>query len=299
MIQIRNLVKVYNHTVTAVNNLNLEISSGVIALVGHNGAGKSTLLRLISGVILPTDGDILVDNNLSTSKEAKSLIFFLPDDPFAPKNFTSNQVIAFYKSMYTINEDTLNTLLEKLDLPLQRKMNTYSKGMKRQLFLAIALSIEAQYILLDEAFDGIDPVVLENIKDVILSLGNKGKTIIISSHNLSALDRITDRFIILYRGQLSSAESKQDLSNEYIKYQIYTHKELSQGILRDEGIAFVSFKKIGSIYHIVTKDDEDNIAKLKKFASGELFEQIPIDPDEIITLQMMAANKEGSKSHYE
>ncbi len=163
MIEISNLTKRFDQ-VAAVDQLNLTISEGITGVVGENGAGKSTLFRLISGVIDPSEGEILVDGHRSDTKEAKEKIFFLPDNPYVPNGSYLKDIEEFYSCFYEIDSEKYHHMLEVFNLPTNKKVSTFSKGMRRQALIALALSVKTPYLFLDEAFDGLDPLVLETIK---------------------------------------------------------------------------------------------------------------------------------------
>jgi len=167
--------------------------------------------------------------------------------------------------------------------------------MKRKAFIALTLAIDVDIYLLDEAFDGIDPLVLEVIKQEIIALGKQNKTVIISSHNISTLERLVDRTIILYAGQVKRDGNIEHLGDELVKYQIYTKDIINEEVLIKLGIKVVSLKKVGSIYHLVIKSSNDVETIVKEKLNPILFEKIPIDGDEIVILEMMMAKLEGNK----
>ncbi|MFA7068482.1 MAG: ABC transporter ATP-binding protein, partial [Acidaminococcaceae bacterium] len=274
----------------------IDIGSGIVGLVGQNGAGKSTLLRLISGVLYPSDGVITINGKEALSKEAKRDVFFLPDNPYALLRSNVKDVVDLYSNFYKIDIECFNRLLAKFKLPLNRRVTNFSKGMKRQLFVALALSIQVPILLLDEAFDGLDPLAMDVIKEEIINLNSEGKTIVISSHNISALERLVDRFIILYKGVLRSDGSNEHLGENFLKYQGVFNTPLSEKQLLLLGIKVVSFKKVGSIYNFVVLDQELLEQKINEAYAPVLLERIPIDPDEVITLEMLLATKEDQNN---
>jgi len=295
MISIKQVTKNFKEVV-AVNNLSIDIGSGIVGLVGQNGAGKSTLLRLISGVLYPSDGVITINGKEALSKEAKRDVFFLPDNPYALLRSNVKDVVDLYSNFYKIDIECFNRLLAKFKLPLNRRVTNFSKGMKRQLFVALALSIQVPILLLDEAFDGLDPLAMDVIKEEIINLNSEGKTIVISSHNISALERLVDRFIILYKGVLRSDGSNEHLGENFLKYQGVFNNPLSEKQLLLLGIKVVSFKKVGSIYNFVVLDQELLEQKINEAYAPVLLERIPIDPDEVITLEMLLATKEDQNN---
>jgi ABC-2 type transport system ATP-binding protein len=291
MIEIRNVTKTFDK-VTASNHLNMELDTGIYGLVGENGAGKSTLLRLIANVIKQDEGEILIDGKPNDTKEAKEKIFFLSDDPYVKPYQTIPSILSFYKSFYDIDVEKFERIINSCNLSKSRRVSTFSKGMKRQLFIAIALSIRCRYLFMDEAFDGLDPLIMSKIKDYILALKEEGKCVVIASHNINTLNQIADRVLLLCKGTLSRNGSVEDMAYELRKYQIAATTPLTMDKIQNLGYDVVSFKKIGSIYHIVLKSDDTFPEKCEKEYHPMILEEIPLDPEEIMMLNMMMAKKE-------
>lgn len=298
MIEIVGLDKTFDKKgkpVHAVKNLNVSFKEGVTGLVGENGAGKSTLFRLIAGIIEKDNGKILIDGHENTSKEAKSSLFFLPDEPYAPARYSVKEVADFYHIFYDMDMDKFKSLLQKVSLPEDRRISTFSKGMRRQLFLLIAFSTKCKNILLDEAFDGLDPLILDLIGEEIVKMTtDEKKTIVLSSHNMSSIQKIADSVMILYRGSLSEKEEKNDMGKEFVKYQIISQEPIKKEVLEGLGLSVISLKKIGSITTIVFLKTPKIEEIIKTVYSPTLMEQCPLETDEIISLELLLAKKGGS-----
>ena len=297
MIQISNATKRFDQKV-AISSLSLDIDTGVIGLVGQNGAGKSTLLRMIAGVYQVDEGKILVDSFLNTSKESKELVFFLPDDPYAPINSDINSVLEFYKLFYDVDEDIFDNLVDRFTLPRKVKINKFSKGMKRLLFIALSLSINCRYLLLDEAFDGLDPLVLETVKEQIVRIcKDKEKTVVVSSHNVTALEKLVDKFVVIHDGRLSKDGDLDSLGETFVKYQAIFKEAVDEETLTQLGLNVLSYRKAGSIHNFVINNSKNvDVEKILDKLNPTLLENIAIDANEIILLQMALAKKE-SKHH--
>ena len=298
MIQINNATKRFDQK-TAISSLSLDIDSGVIGLVGQNGAGKSTLLRMIAGVYNADKGEILVDSFPSTSKESKELIFFLPDDPFAPINSNIAAVKEFYQLFYCVDEDIFENLIDKFNLPRNVRVTKFSKGMRRLLFIALSLSISCRYLLLDEAFDGLDPLVLETVKEQIVRIcKDKEKTVVVSSHNVTALEKLVDKFVVIHDGQLSNDGDIDSLGETFLKYQAIFAEPCDEETLLELGLNVLSYRKAGSIHNfVIDNKDNKNIENVLAKLKPSLLETVAIDANEIILLQMALAKKESK--HYE
>ena len=284
MIKIENLTKTFVPNVIAVNNLSLDIKEGITGLIGENGAGKSTLLRLIADVYKKDSGQILIDDVDNGEDIAKDNVFFLSDDPFYNGNDNALQNLKFYQSLFDLDEEVFKRMMDKLSLPLDRRVSTFSKGMRRQLFLCIALSMKAKHILLDEAFDGLDPIVQEVVKDEITKF-SKEKLFLISSHNLLSLERLCDNFILLSKGVLKKEHTKEDVGKSLYKYQILFTQEVSEEELKANGVNLVSLKKVGSVMYLISLSDDKDLI-IEKY-HPTLIENVVIDKDEALKLEMM------------
>ena len=290
MIEIKNLVKTFG-SVRAVDDLSITVNSGINGLIGENGAGKSTLLRLISDVYQPDSGEIIIDGIKNNDIRAKKEFFFLPDTTAAPHNSAVMQTFEFYSTLFDLDKDKFMEIMNKLSLPTDRKVSTYSKGMRRQLFIAIALSSNAKYALLDEAFDGLDPLVLATVREEIIKDADK-KTYIVSSHNISSLERLCDSFILLSKGRVGKNGDVEHLGENFVKYQILVKGQLEQKDLEALSYRVLSFKKVGSLCNVVFHDEIDE-SIIRNKMDVILLEKIAIDPDELIALEMLDARKEN------
>jgi len=295
-ILIENLSKNFSD-VKAINRLSLHIGTGITGLMGQNGAGKSTLLRLIAGVIRRDEGEILIDGDDPESKAAKEKIFFLSDDPFTPSGSNIKELMGFYKCFYDFDEDRFNKLLSKTNLDAKRRLSNFSKGMRRQAFLILALSSKCPIILIDEGFDGLDPLILNVIKEELIELGEEGKIVLLSSHNLSSLERMADQFVLLSKGELGKQGAETDFSTKLTKYQAAFRKEISKEKLEEYGFHVINYRRIGQITNFVIIEDEGRIMELQKKENPLILERIPLETDEIFASQMLLAKEriEGKK----
>ena len=207
MIEITNLTKSYDGQVV-IKNCNAKINDGSInGLVGENGAGKSTLLRLIAGVLKADSGSIKLDGEeIFENPNAKSKIFFLADEPFYGKNAHIKDLTMLYSiffDRFTAEEFKKNLIRYHVDI--DKPLNSFSKGMRRKAYLAAALASHADIILIDEAFDGLDPYSRNEFKKDIIDLIDKNPktTVVIASHSLRELEDICDSYSLVDNGQIS------------------------------------------------------------------------------------------------
>ena len=293
MIEIKNLTKVFDDVV-AIKHLDLKLSPGIIGLVGHNGAGKSTLFRLIADVYIPDEGDIYIDGVNYYLSEAKKKLFFLSDTPYYVPRSTVKDVYYLYNSTFNIDEKKFYEILNDFNLPLNRRIDGFSKGMLRQLFIALAVSSDAKIILLDEAFDGLDPLIVTRLSQLLIALKDEHRTIIISSHNISSLQSLVDEFVILHKGELSSQGEEEVLSQSFVKYQMLCDAPITSDSLKKNGLNIISVNKLGSIYHLVFVKEDDLKDKLVGLYHPSLLEEVRMDAQELISIEMMYASRRGT-----
>lgn len=296
MIEIQNLTKTFGST-RAVDGLTLTFRPGITGLVGHNGAGKSTLFRTIAGIYPANGGNVLIDGCDATSQEGKAKVFFLSDDPLAPKGVSLAGVLEFYGCLFDVDEERFYRIVKTFGLPMDKPINTFSKGMKRQVFVALALAMKADHLLLDEAFDGLDPLVVDAIKGEIIAAAEEGKTIVISSHNIFALQRLVDRFVILHKGKVTKEGSNEDIGTEFVKFQAAFKFPVVEENISSLGFNVVSFRVVGSVTHFVILGKTDAEEIIKEKMEPLFIERVALDPDEVLALEMALAKKEGDEEN--
>ena len=205
MIKTENLTKKFGNTI-ALNSINMEIAEGSIyGLVGSNGSGKSTLLRLISGVYMPDGGKITVDEEeIFDNPQVKAKIVFLGDTPYFLPQSNIDEMAIFYNALYpSFSMEIYKKLITEFPLNPKARISAMSKGMQRQAALILAISTQPKFLLLDEAFDGLDPVMRRVLKGLLISgAENNGMTTIISSHNLRELEDVCDRVGLIHNGNI-------------------------------------------------------------------------------------------------
>lgn len=294
MIEIKNLCKSFG-TKQVLNNLNLTIKDNtVFGLIGINGVGKSTLLRLLSSVYDLDGGSIMFDNEIYTSLNVKKDIFFLADNPHSEVCKTIDELIDYYNVFYNVDKDKFYEYLKefKFDnhaLNSKANINKFSKGMQRQVYLCLALSIAPKYLLLDEAFDGLDPLARLTFKRIILSLmEEKEMTIIISSHSLRELEDICDCYGLLDGGVIESSGDIESSLNQYHKYQLAFENDFDESLLQHLNI--VSFEKVGRVIQIVFSGEEKQIETSLLSLNPIIMDKLTIDFEELFILKV---KKEG------
>ena len=285
MIEIRNLCKSFKDK-EVLRNLNVTIKDGeVFGLVGINGAGKSTLLRLISGIYKADSGYVLVDDvDAYENEDIKKHFFFLPDEPYYGTNTTPRSLVEIYKTFYPLDERKYFNYLDYFKLPADKKMNNFSKGMKRQVFVSLALAIKPKYLLLDEAFDGLDPLARLACKRAIIELvEEKQTTVIISSHSLRELEDICDSYGLLDNMEISSSGDIVEATHSIHKYQV-AFSEVP--IFDNETLGFKKYSIDGRIAKIFTNDDYETFEKKISGYKPLIIDEIAIDFEELFILEV-------------
>ncbi|MGA2266254.1 MAG: ABC transporter ATP-binding protein [Phycisphaerae bacterium] len=219
----RRLTKVFRdfwlrEKVTAVADLNLDIRPGeVFGLLGPNGSGKSTTIKMILGLLFPTRGTISVFGRLPTDVAIKSRIGFLPEESYLYPFLDARETLDFYGRLFRQprrqRHRRIDMLLEMVGLGsvAYRRVGEYSKGMQRRIGLAQALINDPDLLILDEPTSGMDPIGTRQFKDLIETLGLRGKTVILSSHLLADVEDVCDRVCILYGGRQRAEGDIADL----------------------------------------------------------------------------------------
>lgn len=275
----------------ALNDLSFEVKEGIVGLVGRNGAGKSTLLRAMSGVYSLDGGTLTCDDvPISLQKPPKGT-FFLPDDPYYPSRLTLLGLYEFLSLYYQLDKEALLSLAGSLGLPTDKFISSFSKGMRRQAYLAAALSVDARLLLLDEAFDGLDPLALEKVKGMIIDrYAGQDKIVIIASHNIVSLERLSDTFLLIDGGKLSENGSSEEIAKGLRKIQVVFALPASQGDLEALGIDVIGYRAQGAMVEFMTHS-EDAIELIRERYAPPYINLAPLSSTEIIAYAM----EEGEK----
>ena len=223
IITTNNLTKTYGKTVGLLD-LNLDVESGeVFGFLGSNGAGKSTTMRLLTGFSKPTRGhaEIFGKNTWKNSVDIKKDMGFLPDFPALYEGFTGTELITYMANLQGKKASLQNQLIDQLELAkvdLDRKIKSYSRGMKQKIGIIQALQHDPSVVILDEPTEGLDPLMQQRFFDIITDCKSRGNTIFFSSHIISEVEKICDRIGILRKGHLIAVENITTLKEKTIRY---------------------------------------------------------------------------------
>jgi ABC-2 type transport system ATP-binding protein len=220
---IRGLTKVFKDfwgrpKARAVDNVSFDVKRGeVFGLLGPNGSGKSTTVKLMLGLLYPTKGQIEVFGHSPRHVATKSRIGYLPEESYLYRYLNSRETLDFFGNLFRLprndRDGRAEQLLEMVGLSQtrMRAVGEFSKGMQRRIGLAQALINDPDLVILDEPTSGLDPIGCREVKDLILALARRGKTVILSSHLLSDVEDVCDRVVIYYGGKVQAMGTLKDL----------------------------------------------------------------------------------------
>lgn len=258
MLEIKNLYKSYGKF-TAVNGLNLDVQEGeIFGFVGPNGAGKTTTMKIICGLLDATSGEVYVDgvDAIRDSKKLKENIGYMPDFFGVYDNLKVNEYLEFYASIYNINgkerQKVCNDLLELVDLSNKREayVDSLSRGMKQRLCLARSLVHNPKLLVLDEPASGMDPRARFEMKEILRTLKDMKKTIIISSHILPELAELCTTIGIIEKGQMIIQGTVDE-----IMQQVYKNKSIKIKVTGKQEEAIMLLKEFPQIDGITTGEN--------------------------------------------
>jgi ABC-2 type transport system ATP-binding protein len=209
-IETKSLTKTYklrNGKVNVVDKLDLYVEEGeIFGFLGPNGAGKTTTIKMLLGIIYPTSGEAKVLGKEAGDINTHRIISYLPEKPYYYEYMTGMEILKFYGSLFGINDPAkFQSLLERVNLAgdAGKPISAYSKGMQQRIGLAQSLLNDPRLLFLDEPTGGLDPIAHIEIRDLILQFREEGKTVFISSHALSDVERICDRVAIINKGVIA------------------------------------------------------------------------------------------------
>ena len=282
MIEIKGLGKSYGPK-KVLEKVNLTVpDASVFGLVGINGAGKTTLLRMMADVLRPDEGTVEYDGeNIAGNAKKRKELFFLPDEPYYTAGTTVEKLVALYKSYYAFDDELFARYEALFSLERRTPIRNFSKGMKRQAFAALALACRPKYLLLDEAFDGLDPLARLELKRGIISL--EGTTAVISSHSLRELEDICSGFALLDGGVVADAGDISETLGKIRKFQVAFDHEV-----RREDIPFecLTFEAEGRVVRFVVRGEREEIVSALKALSPIFVEEIRVDFEELFLCEV-------------
>lgn len=283
MIEINHITKNFDGF-CAVDDVTLKIEEkNVFGLIGTNGAGKSTVLRMLAGVLKPDKGEIMVENEtVYDHVQGKKHIFFIADEPYFFSNSNAEEMVSYYESVYEgYQRERFFEYLEKFGLERRRKIRTYSKGMKKQLAILLGICANTKYLLCDETFDGLDPVMRQGVKRIFANeIDERGLTPIIASHNLRELEDICDHIGLLHKGGVLLDKDLMDAKCSVCKVQcVFKDEKQAEEALKE--LVIRKEERRGKLYTLVIEGERDHVEAYFKKISPVFFEVLSLSLEEI------------------
>ncbi len=295
MIELRQAVKKFD-SFTALNGVDLTIPEGTAyGLLGSNGAGKSTILRLLTGVYRNDGGEVLIDGQpVYDNPVLKQKVFFINDETVQFGKFTLGSLREYYKGFYPkFSDQVFNELADKVKLPLNKKLDTFSKGMKRQSVVITGLASGADYLLLDEAFDGLDPTMRIIVRRMLVdAMIDRKLTTVISSHNLGEINEVCDAVALIHGGKVVFSRDLDSVKGNIHKVQAAFPVEYTEQDLMVPGI--LHYSRNGSIHYLIIKGSEEEIRAAFADKQPTLFDIIPMTLEEIFIYEMEGLGYDAS-----
>ena len=281
MIEVTNL----SHSIgnkQILQNVSLTLEEGsVMGLVGINGAGKTTLLRLISGVFAVEQGAILIDGIPVDREESRESLFFLPDDPYFTIDTTGERLYSMYKVFYpAIDRAVFDRFTANFSLKPKKPIRNFSKGMRRQLYISLALAVKPKYLLLDEAFDGLDPLSRLAFKRALNEFVEEyGTSVLISSHSLRELEDFCDSYVLIDNKTVSSSGDIAEKVNRFCKFQLAFYEEIHEGLFAK--LPVTSIEISGRFARVVLQGNAAELLPKLQALNPAVVEEMRMDFEEV------------------
>ena len=271
MIKVTDLSKNFGE-LKALDKVSFSVPKGsILGLVGANGAGKSTLMRIIAGIYTADDGSVLInDEPVYDNPAAKTHLVFVPDRMhLTGGGATIERMANFYASCYPkFSFEKFDALLNIFKLDKKRRVRSLSKGMVRQVQTVLALSCNADVLLFDETFDGLDPIA----------------TVIMTSHSLRELEDTCDRFAMLYQGKIVFQNDLADAKSQLFKVQLAFARKVTPEDFKD--VELLSFTKQGSIVYVLVRGEAAETSAKIEALKPLIMDMLPLSIEEVFTYEL-------------
>ncbi|MCA0972451.1 ABC transporter ATP-binding protein [Halobacillus litoralis] len=290
MIEVRSVTKTFEKE-TVLDDVSFSVKRGSIyGLLGSNGAGKTTLMRTIAGILKQKSGDVnVLGEPVFENESIKEKLVFLPDSLYFLPQYTVKQMARYYQGVYgTWNEERYQKLKQVFRLEEKKKISQFSKGMQRQVAFWLSLSAMPDVLILDEPFDGLDAVMRQQIRNLLIQdVAEREMTILISSHNLREVEDICDHVGILHKGQVLLERDLDDLKSDIHKVQVAFKQDQDALLKRDLDI--LHEEKRGTVRLLFVRGDEQKVTETIKSYQPVIFDRLPLTLEEIFIYEMGGA----------
>ncbi len=297
MIKATDIRKAY-HKENVLEDLNLHVKKGSIyGLIGSNGAGKSTLLNILSGVFKPDSGKVQIDGEkVFENIKAKNKIAYITDNPYYFNSATVKEMALYLSKIYSnFSMKTFEETAALFPIDINKRINSFSKGMKRQVSIILSLSHNPEILLCDESFDGLDPVIRQLVKRLFVSRAAEGNmTIIIASHNLREMENLCDTVGVLHDNKIVIEKSIGDIKNMMHRYQA-AYKPMIDTQILHERLDVVSLNVRNNVIELVARGDEEEIAGVLSEYNPLLVDKTELTLEDIFVYEMEVKGYDFSK----
>lgn len=270
-------------TLLAVDHICAEIKdASVFGLIGSNGAGKSTFLRMLAGILAPDEGTVRIDGaEVFENPALKERFFFISDEQYFFANSTPAEMKNFYKQYYRkFDDERYKKLMSGFGLDENRKIRTFSKGMKKQVSVICGLCAGTDYLFCDETFDGLDPVVRQTVKSLFAEdVESRGMTPVIASHNLRELEDICDHVGLLHRGGILFSRDLDEMKLGIFKVQCIFTDPLPDDAWK--GFDVMRLEQRGSLYTLTANGNREELQAKIAAMKPQFYELLPLTLEEI------------------
>lgn len=287
MIEVERVCKQFED-LEALREVSLTVHKGSIyGLVGSNGAGKTTMLKLLAGIYTPDSGNLMIDSQSVFENEAiKARCVFIPDSLYFFLNYTIQDMADFYARIYPQwNNQRYIKLANVFNIEVKRRIRTLSKGMQRQVALWLGLALMPDVMILDEPLDGLDPVMRQKVKNLIIQdVADREMTVIISSHNLRELEDICDYIGILHQGKMLIQKDLDDLRADVHKIQVAFSGETPPALLEQTQTLY--HEQRGSVLILIVRGAYSEIISHMQSYNPAVLDILPLTLEEIFIYEM-------------
>lgn len=281
---------------TALSHIELQIKKGsAFGLLGANGAGKSTILRLLAGIYRQSEGEVLIEGEpVFDNVKSKGKVFFINDETVQFNRYTVKELKNYYKMFYpSFSEELFEKLRQSIKLPLEKKISQFSKGMKRQAIMIIALACKPEYLLMDEAFDGLDPTMRIIVKRMLVdAMIDRELTTIISSHNLKEIGELCDAVALVYQGKVVFSRELDDVTGNIHKLQLAFSEHKGQSDFASLDV--MHYETNGSVISMIVRGSQEKVKEVIQPMDPLVFDCIPLTLEEVFIYEMEGLGYECS-----
>ncbi|TFE19838.1 ATP-binding cassette domain-containing protein [Cohnella luojiensis] len=294
MLTVSNLSKTIDGQ-AVLRGVDFKLEQGrVVGVVGRNGAGKTTLFKTMAGILIPDAGTVEYEGQSIHATPSKKLnIVFIPDSPEALFSYTAMESALFFSHIYpTFDKGFFSNTLHKLELPLDRKIRQFSKGMRMLFSTVLGLATKAPFVLLDEPTNGIDAIAKKQVMTLLMEAAEEGTTLVISSHLLNELERVADTILVMKAGGIETHDMDETANGAVRKFQVVFRDEAPASWLNSPSVRVLD--KIGRVYTVLV-DTKAPIGALEEMGKFDplLMEHLPMKLEDLFVWKLGGSNYVG------